>query len=68
MNSADRYILGRYRCFCNVKSPHHAQCLREMSEEGFCEITEFESESDKPFPEAICQVVLTAKGMEATGG
>ena len=68
MNSANRYILGLYRRFPNVKSRHHANCLRQMSEEGLCEITEFESGSAKPFPEAIFQVVLTAKGMEAIGG
>ena len=68
MNRADRYILGRYRRFSNVASSYHAHCLRKMSEEGFCEITEFENDEDKPFSDCIFQVVLTAKGMEAVGG
>ena len=67
MNREGRYILNIYKRVGNVGSVYHAERLREMSEEGFCEITEFEDDA-KPFPEAICQVVLTAKGMEAIGG
>jgi len=68
MNNEGKYILNIYKRVGNVGSTYHAMRLREMSQEGFCEITEFETESDKPFPGAICQVVLTAKGMEAAGG